>query len=260
MYCSLPVNSLMASNTYRLQQDEFQFSFCIILIYHFQKCVLTSCQEVYRVNLTNFLFVHLDSSHLTIIICNQLDEVDMGMTYEELSIYGRLRKIFRCGPVSMFQVSISIFEVLFRTQVLHMETLIFTRMGENFFCFKHYLNILFLAILSKPKIALFLPLCASNFILMSVWIYQNVDRYYERQHFSQLLFKQSYNLSINNDLPILISSFLLSFCCRGLLCCAKSILSVALLFFTSSCAKSFWSKIFAIIFSRSISASLSSHV
>ncbi|KAM0822677.1 hypothetical protein ACQ4PT_071352 [Festuca glaucescens] len=34
---------------------------------------------------------------------NQLDEVDMGMAYEELSIYGRLRKIFRCGPVSMFQ-------------------------------------------------------------------------------------------------------------------------------------------------------------
>ncbi|KAK8959984.1 hypothetical protein KSP40_PGU016551 [Platanthera guangdongensis] len=27
----------------------------------------------------------------------------MGMTYEELSVYGRLRKIFRCGPVSMFQ-------------------------------------------------------------------------------------------------------------------------------------------------------------
>ncbi|KAL6579248.1 hypothetical protein OROMI_009464 [Orobanche minor] len=34
---------------------------------------------------------------------NQLDEVDMGMTYEELSVYGRLRKIFRCGPVSMFK-------------------------------------------------------------------------------------------------------------------------------------------------------------
>ena len=27
----------------------------------------------------------------------------MGMTYEELSVYGRLRKIFRCGPVSMFK-------------------------------------------------------------------------------------------------------------------------------------------------------------
>lgn len=34
---------------------------------------------------------------------SQLDEVDMGMSYEELSVYGRLRKIFRCGPVSMFQ-------------------------------------------------------------------------------------------------------------------------------------------------------------
>lgn len=34
---------------------------------------------------------------------SQLDEVDMGMTYEELSVYGRLRKIFRCGPISMFK-------------------------------------------------------------------------------------------------------------------------------------------------------------
>ncbi|XP_015574504.2 glutamine-dependent NAD(+) synthetase [Ricinus communis] len=34
---------------------------------------------------------------------SQLDEVDMGMTYEELSVYGRLRKIYRCGPVSMFK-------------------------------------------------------------------------------------------------------------------------------------------------------------
>mmetsp|Transcript_11565 Transcript_11565/g.14998 ORF Transcript_11565/g.14998 Transcript_11565/m.14998 type:complete len:701 (-) Transcript_11565:1144-3246(-) len=31
----------------------------------------------------------------------QKDEDDMGMTYEELTIYGRLRKISRCGPVSM---------------------------------------------------------------------------------------------------------------------------------------------------------------
>ncbi|EGG06751.1 uncharacterized protein MELLADRAFT_116454 [Melampsora larici-populina 98AG31] len=32
----------------------------------------------------------------------QSDEVDMGMTYDELSIYGRLRKIEKCGPFSMF--------------------------------------------------------------------------------------------------------------------------------------------------------------
>ena len=33
----------------------------------------------------------------------QEDETDMGMTYEELSRFGILRKIHRCGPVSMFE-------------------------------------------------------------------------------------------------------------------------------------------------------------
>lgn len=32
----------------------------------------------------------------------QSDEVDMGMTYSELSVFGRLRKISQCGPFSMF--------------------------------------------------------------------------------------------------------------------------------------------------------------
>ncbi|XP_077968595.1 glutamine-dependent NAD(+) synthetase-like [Styela clava] len=32
----------------------------------------------------------------------QTDEQDMGMTYDELSIYGKLRKIAACGPYSMF--------------------------------------------------------------------------------------------------------------------------------------------------------------
>ena len=32
----------------------------------------------------------------------QLDEVDMGMTYDELSVYGKLRKQSACGPYSMF--------------------------------------------------------------------------------------------------------------------------------------------------------------
>ena len=32
---------------------------------------------------------------------SQLDEEEMGMTYEELGFFGRLRKISRCGPVSM---------------------------------------------------------------------------------------------------------------------------------------------------------------
>ncbi len=33
----------------------------------------------------------------------QSDEIDMGMTYDELSIFGRLRKVGKCGPYSMFQ-------------------------------------------------------------------------------------------------------------------------------------------------------------
>ena len=33
----------------------------------------------------------------------QTDEADMGMTYEELGLFGRLRKLGRCGPVSMFE-------------------------------------------------------------------------------------------------------------------------------------------------------------
>ncbi|KAM9832448.1 glutamine-dependent NAD(+) synthetase [Neosynchiropus ocellatus] len=32
----------------------------------------------------------------------QTDEADMGMTYSELSVIGRLRKIYKCGPYSMF--------------------------------------------------------------------------------------------------------------------------------------------------------------
>jgi NAD+ synthase (glutamine-hydrolysing) len=32
---------------------------------------------------------------------SQLDEEEMGMTYEELGFFGKLRKISRCGPVSM---------------------------------------------------------------------------------------------------------------------------------------------------------------
>lgn len=30
-------------------------------------------------------------------------QVEMGMSYEELSWFGRLRKVHRCGPVSMFR-------------------------------------------------------------------------------------------------------------------------------------------------------------
>lgn len=34
-------------------------------------------------------------------------QADMGMTYEELSVYGRLRNQQRCGPYSMFSKLVS---------------------------------------------------------------------------------------------------------------------------------------------------------
>lgn len=40
-------------------------------------------------------------------LISQSDEADMGMTYEELSVYGRLRNQQRCGPYSMFSKLVS---------------------------------------------------------------------------------------------------------------------------------------------------------
>lgn len=40
-----------------------------------------------------FLIIHADFSNL---------QADMGMTYNELSIFGRIRKVERSGPYSMF--------------------------------------------------------------------------------------------------------------------------------------------------------------
>jgi NAD+ synthase (glutamine-hydrolysing) len=33
----------------------------------------------------------------------QTDESEMGLTYEELSVFGRLRTIAKCGPFNMFR-------------------------------------------------------------------------------------------------------------------------------------------------------------
>ena len=38
----------------------------------------------------------------------QSDEVDMGMSYKELSEYGQLRKQHRAGPLSMFKALVSV--------------------------------------------------------------------------------------------------------------------------------------------------------
>ena len=58
---------------------------------------LTSLKSIYDAPPTAEL-IPLDQSGNV----EQLDEVEMGMTYDELSIYGKLRKQSCCGPYSMF--------------------------------------------------------------------------------------------------------------------------------------------------------------
>ncbi len=48
---------------------------------------------------------------------SQQDEVDMGMTYVELSEFGRLRKIDRCGPLAMFEKLVFEWDHLTPTEV-----------------------------------------------------------------------------------------------------------------------------------------------
>jgi NAD+ synthase (glutamine-hydrolysing) len=73
-----------------------------------------------KVDLKRFLHwasVHIGYSELSEIVSapptaelepitenyTQLDEVDMGMSYHELGVFGRLRKLYRCGPLSMYE-------------------------------------------------------------------------------------------------------------------------------------------------------------
>lgn len=48
---------------------------------------------------------------------SQVDEDDMGMTYAELSQFGRLRKVARCGPVSMFQNLLAVWRHLSPSEI-----------------------------------------------------------------------------------------------------------------------------------------------
>jgi NAD+ synthase (glutamine-hydrolysing) len=47
----------------------------------------------------------------------QTDEQDMGMTYDELSTFGRLRKMARTGPYSMFRKLLVVWSHLTPVQV-----------------------------------------------------------------------------------------------------------------------------------------------
>lgn len=49
-----------------------------------------------------FLILLVLFSSICLTITTPPPQADMGMTYSELSVIGRLRKISKCGPFSMF--------------------------------------------------------------------------------------------------------------------------------------------------------------
>jgi len=61
----------------------------------------------------------------------QTDEEDMGFSYEQLSIFGKLRKVHRCGPFSMYQSLLHQWKHLSPLKVAEKVKLFFLHYGEN---------------------------------------------------------------------------------------------------------------------------------
>lgn len=69
------------------------------------KSFLRYCTEHFQLSALRKVLAAPPTAELEPLIngqVSQTDEADMGMTYVELSVIGRLRKISRCGPYSMF--------------------------------------------------------------------------------------------------------------------------------------------------------------
>jgi len=69
---------------------------------------------------------------------SQTDEEDMGMSYAELGLFGSLRKIHRCGPVSMFIKLVNVWEHLSPAEVAVKVKRFFKYYGIN----RHKLTVL----------------------------------------------------------------------------------------------------------------------
>ncbi len=65
---------------------------------------------------------------------SQTDEEDMGMSYTELGIFGVLRKIHRCGPVSMFLKLVQTWSNLAPIVVAEKVTYSYTQIKHNYMC------------------------------------------------------------------------------------------------------------------------------
>lgn len=62
---------------------------------------------------------------------SQTDEDDMGMSYDDLTVYGKLRKVEKCGPLSMYQRLTSIWTHLKVAQVAEKVKIFFRMYSIN---------------------------------------------------------------------------------------------------------------------------------
>uniref|UniRef100_A0A1A7WZD9 Glutamine-dependent NAD(+) synthetase n=1 Tax=Iconisemion striatum TaxID=60296 RepID=A0A1A7WZD9_9TELE len=99
------------------------------------KCFLLYCAERFQFTALRGILAAPPTAELEPLTDGQVtqtDEVDMGMTYSELSMIGRLRKISKCGPFSMFCKLIHMWkDVLSPTEVAQKVKLFFRRYSMN---------------------------------------------------------------------------------------------------------------------------------
>ncbi|PVU97027.1 hypothetical protein BB561_000841 [Smittium simulii] len=77
-------------------------------------------QQFYYLDLLEQFLVAVPSAELiptTNESSVQSDEVEMGMSYKELQVFGSLRKVYNCGPLSMFQQLVILWKSLHHSEI-----------------------------------------------------------------------------------------------------------------------------------------------
>jgi NAD+ synthase (glutamine-hydrolysing) len=94
---------------------------------------LNHCWKELKIKSLEGVFNILPSAELRPQIGDKIqsDEEDMGITYEELSVMGRLRKDFRSGPVSMYSRLITIWNNKTKQEIFEKVKLFFRRYAIN---------------------------------------------------------------------------------------------------------------------------------
>lgn len=75
---------------------------------------------------------------LPLPLCTHSTQDDMGMTYAELSVFGRLRKVHRCGPYSMFTKLVHMWVDKYSVMEVWVGILVFSSASSSYTCIPCY--------------------------------------------------------------------------------------------------------------------------